>query len=144
MKTAEDQLTAPPHNHSHSVYVRCRDCLTFGIPMPGEYICGNCNSFNTYSLVPACCVTAYAEERVKEAHVEIAAKQALINGESVMLGGKLVTNEELYKQSVDYIREARAEALEEAANKILKAHTCLRDCKCLLFAEAIRALKDKP
>lgn len=32
-----------------------------------------------------------------------------------MLNGKLITNEELYKQPTDYIKEARAAALEEAA-----------------------------
>lgn len=58
---------------------------------------------------------AFAAEAVKEDHEERAAKQALIQGESVMLGGKPVTNEELYKQPTDYIREARNEALEEAA-----------------------------
>lgn len=62
-----DQWSAPVHDHSHSVYVRCKDCLTFGIPMPNEYQCGNCSSHNTVSYNPPCCVEKFAEERVREA-----------------------------------------------------------------------------
>ena len=54
-------------------------------------------------------IAAQIEEAEREAVAEIAAKQALIYGESVMLGGKLVTNEELYKQPTDYIKEAKEE-----------------------------------
>jgi hypothetical protein len=61
-------------------------------------------------------VTASIEEAVKEREQEIVLKQALVLGESITLGGKIVTNEELYKQPVDYIREARAEAFEESAS----------------------------
>lgn len=51
-----DQWTAPDHEHSHSVFVRCKDCLIFGTPRKGEYQCGNCQSHNTISYNPPCCV----------------------------------------------------------------------------------------
>ena len=63
---------------------------------------------------------SYARERVDEAHKEIAAKQALVHGEGVMLGGRVVTNEELYKQPTDYIREARSEGFAEAREMAAK------------------------
>jgi hypothetical protein len=37
------------------------------------------------------------------------------------------------------ILEARRLAYEDAAMMVLKAHECPRNCKCLMFAERIRA-----
>jgi len=68
---------------------------------------------------------AYGDRRVEEERREIAAKQALIHGESVMLGGKVITNEELYKQPTDYIKEAKAEGFNEgveAAARLVETH----------------------
>jgi len=31
--------------------IRCQDCLLFGVNMPGEYDCGNCQSKNTEVFV---------------------------------------------------------------------------------------------
>ncbi len=75
MKTSEeaaDQFTAPHHEHRHSVYVRCTDCLMFGTPLPEEFQCGNCQSMNTVSYVSACCVTAFAQECTSKAFEECA------------------------------------------------------------------------
>ncbi len=48
------------HEHEHSLYIRCGDCLMFGIPGPEEHkdngLCGNCNSRNTYAYYPTCCL----------------------------------------------------------------------------------------
>lgn len=61
-----DQWTAPPHEHRNSVFVKCRDCLLFGVPMPGDYTCGNCLSQNTVSYPPICCV----QKALTQAHEE--------------------------------------------------------------------------
>lgn len=61
-----EKWTAPKHDHSHSVFVRCKDCLLFGTPMPGEYQCGNCNSQNTVSYNPPCCVAAEIREAMED------------------------------------------------------------------------------
>lgn len=50
-------------------------------------------------------------------HREIAAKQALIHGESLMLNGKVITNEEFYKQPTDYVKEADAEGFRRGYNE---------------------------
>lgn len=65
-RTRAEQWTAPKHEHTHSVYVRCKDCLTFGVPMPGEYQCGNCSSMNTVSYNPPCCVEQALDEVVRD------------------------------------------------------------------------------
>ncbi len=57
-------------------------------------------------------IAAQIEEAEKEAVLRIAERQALVHGESVMLDGKLITNEELYKQPTDYIKEAKAEGFK--------------------------------
>ncbi len=54
-------------------------------------------------------IAAQIEEAEREVVLEIAEKQLAIHGESVMLNGKLITNEELYKQPTDYVKEAYAE-----------------------------------
>lgn len=59
-------------------------------------------------------IAAQIQEAQAEAVAEIANKQALIHGESVMLNGKLVTNEELYKQPTDYVKEAYVQGFNDA------------------------------
>lgn len=69
-------------------------------------------------------------EAVRTSHYELAQKQANVMGESVMLCGKLVTNEELYKQPTDYVKEAYAEgfsAAQKQAVGIAHDYTALRD-----------------
>lgn len=44
------------HPHTGSVYVRCRECLMFGIPLPTNLDCGNCNSKDIQLYFPECCV----------------------------------------------------------------------------------------
>lgn len=56
----------------------------------------------------AAALRAEYERGARESHYEIAQKQADVRGESVMLCGKLVTNEGLYKQPTDYVKEADA------------------------------------
>lgn len=60
-------------------------------------------------------LTEFAKEIREEVHKEIAAKQAVVYGESVMIDGKVLTNEELYKQPTDYIKEAVAQEREKCA-----------------------------
>lgn len=52
----------PKHDHSHSLYVRCNECHTFGIPMDTNFTeaaeCGNCGSMNTVKYYPSCCIMA--------------------------------------------------------------------------------------
>ena len=69
---------------------------------------------------------SYAKEKMLEAEMERTTRQAMIMGESVMLGGKLVTNEELYKQPTDYIKEAKA-AQREADARIVESFRFDRD-----------------
>jgi hypothetical protein len=42
----------------------------FGTPLPGEYQCGNCNSQNTVSYNPPCCVAAEIQEAVLDDRTE--------------------------------------------------------------------------
>jgi len=57
---AEEYRDIPEHEHTHSLYVRCLDCQTFGINMPTRFIdaaeCGNCKSINTVKYYPSCCI----------------------------------------------------------------------------------------
>lgn len=39
---------------------------------------------------------------------------------------------------VQLVSKVKAKAYDDAAKIVLKSHTCLKDCKCLLFAENIR------
>lgn len=66
-KARADNRHVAGHEHRASVYVRCRDCLMFGIPMPGEFQCGNCNSHNTVSYLPPCCLEAAVKEAGRDA-----------------------------------------------------------------------------
>jgi len=65
-------------------------------------------------------IAAQIREAVAEAERARAATQALITGDSIVLGGKLISNEEFYKQPTDYVKDAKAEAYEDAA-KILES-----------------------
>ena len=65
--TAEERknFKIPKHDHINSVFVRCEDCLMFGIPGSdayGEVECGNCQHKTTRWYVPSCCVNAVIEE----------------------------------------------------------------------------------
>ena len=55
----------PEHEHTHSLYVRCRSCQTFGINLPTRFIdaaeCGNCQSIETVKYYPSCCIVADRE-----------------------------------------------------------------------------------
>lgn len=73
---------------------------------------------------------SFAREAVERDHERMSAKQTAIYGESTMLNGRWVTNEELYKQPVDYIREARKEALEFCAELAAEHNGCV-DKECL-------------
>jgi hypothetical protein len=81
----------------------------------------------------------------EEAHLEIARKQLEIHGESVTLNGRVVTNEELYKQPTDYVKEADAEGyrrgLEEAANMIIDYCGIKHNCGLTNLAERIKMLE---
>lgn len=48
------------HAHTHSLYVRCLACFSFGIDTPTEFaeaaICGNCSSSDTVKYYPNCCI----------------------------------------------------------------------------------------
>lgn len=44
------------HPHTASVYVKCRECLMFGIPLPTNLDCGNCNSKDVVVYFPECCI----------------------------------------------------------------------------------------
>lgn len=72
-------------------------------------------------------ITTQLDAAVREAYYELAQKQANVMGESVMLCGKLVANEELYKQPTDYVKEAYAEGFaakyREALEKISVSQT---------------------
>lgn len=52
----------PEHEHTHSLFVRCLNCYTFGTPQPTPLLqaaqCGNCHGYNTVKYYPACCVFA--------------------------------------------------------------------------------------
>lgn len=50
------------HDHTHSVYTKCGDCLMLGVNIPGYTECGNCGSSNTWQLVPPCCIEAVCVE----------------------------------------------------------------------------------
>lgn len=62
-------------------------------------------------------ITSQLDEAVREAHYTLAKTQALVMGESVMLGGKIITNEELYKHPTDYVKQAFAEGFAAAREK---------------------------
>lgn len=57
-----DIADIPDHEHTHSLYVRCLDCLMFGIDFPTKFIeaaqCGNCSSMHTVKYYPSCCIVA--------------------------------------------------------------------------------------
>lgn len=57
------------HEHAASVYARCPDCLTWGVPMPGDRVCGNCGGGSTVPYVPPCCLDAI-KERIAELETE--------------------------------------------------------------------------
>lgn len=52
----------PEHPHSHSLYVHCLECKSFGINTPTRFVdaapCGNCGSIETVKYYPSCCITA--------------------------------------------------------------------------------------
>jgi ribosomal protein S27E len=54
------------HKHSHSLYVHCLDCHTWGISMPSHFLdtdpCGNCRSLQTVKYYPSCCMVAAFEQ----------------------------------------------------------------------------------
>lgn len=74
MKTIDDLLKeiearasrsfrdVPPHEHSHSLWVRCLSCQAFGVPLPSRFLdaaeCGNCASIETVKYYPSCCIVA--------------------------------------------------------------------------------------
>lgn len=55
----------PEHKHTHSLYVHCLKCKSFGVPQPSDFIeaveCGNCGSMDTVKYYPACCILADRE-----------------------------------------------------------------------------------
>ena len=63
------------HSHTHSLFVRCLACKTFGIDMPTEFTqaveCGNCGSLETVKYYPSCCMINMFNAAVKELMPEI-------------------------------------------------------------------------
>jgi hypothetical protein len=64
----------PEHEHSHSLYVYCLNCHTFGINLPTRFMdaaeCGNCRSMETVKYYPSCCIMADRDNSVPLAQVE--------------------------------------------------------------------------
>ena len=59
------------HSHTHSLYVHCLSCRTWGIDMPTPFVqaaqCGNCGSMETVKYYPSCCMLeAYEQGRQLE------------------------------------------------------------------------------
>lgn len=103
---------------------------------------GRCSECKIKGIAQA--VTVFAEERVAQRDLEQF-------GEAFMLNGKRIGPNEIYKSTADYVKQARAEALEEAA-KVAEAEIEAWDKvenfervkQCQIISECIRALKDKP
>lgn len=47
MKSIKELKEELVGKNTHSVYVRCNECQKFGINMPLDNVCGNCNSKDT-------------------------------------------------------------------------------------------------
>ena len=43
------------HGHTHSVYTLCHECRSWGINLPDNVRCGNCQSKDTTLYRPPCC-----------------------------------------------------------------------------------------
>jgi hypothetical protein len=54
------------HEHTHSLYIHCLDCNSFGIGFPTEFtnseMCGNCQSSYTVKYYPSCCMVDAFEQ----------------------------------------------------------------------------------
>ena len=92
-------------------------------------------------------IAAQIEEAEREVHINLAKTQAVIMGESVMLGGKIVTNEELYKQPTDYVKEAYASgfkaAREKAAGMLEKHFDLSKSPEFVFHSNACKELADR-
>lgn len=48
--------------NQHSVWSRCPDCLTWGIAMPLNKICGNCNARNVITYYDCHTIQAFLDQ----------------------------------------------------------------------------------
>lgn len=60
----------PKHQHTHSLYVHCLNCRSFGVPEESNFTeavqCGNCGSMETVKYYPACCILVNRQEAYDE------------------------------------------------------------------------------
>lgn len=118
VKELAEKIVAKAPSHSHDEW--CHDHTTFDNCSPSN----NCKCQDYWLTEIEALLTEFRKEIQEEVHKELALEQALIHGESVMVDGKVFTNEELYKQPTDYIKEAVAQEREECA-KVAEAN-CLK------------------
>lgn len=142
------------HQHTESVFIRCKNCLLFGTPMPRDMVCGNCGSSDTVAYAPPCCVQAATQQGRTEMYEtlrEAAAGKAdeFMKGRAQGLKARceMHMTSAMVKMHVDEevvkAREQGRQAERERCVKIAHDH-CLKDeqvelCCGLEIADAMDA-----